>query len=228
MDPGLSAGQPQGAAKGRAGRRLQSAWLSLSWDLSTHRPGSGRGPAAAVTGGQQRLFRCSLIQGEQSAAPHTRHLNRLARSCRQVAQSIPPLWVIHEFAGASTGWAAPQWGGTMIPLRCRAAPLREPLSQRVRPAGCPTEARLLRRCQRWGVAGAALDTVAFAEESVRQPPSLVAQAKEMGLQRRLPGKSPNSVGPVKGDWPEPVAQCFAASLAEDNGVSGPTGIMFRL
>ena len=167
------------------------------------------------------------MQGEQSAAPHTRHLNRLARSCRQVAQSIPLLRFIQEFAGASTGWAAPQWGGTMIPLRCRAAPLREPLSQQVRPAGCPTEARLLRRCQRWGVAGAALDTVAFAEESVRQPPSLVAQAKEMGRRRRLPGKWPNSVRPVKGDWPRPVAQCFAASLAEDNGVSGPTGIVFR-
>ena len=122
----------------------------------------------------------------------------------------------------------PQWGGTMIPLRCRADPLQKPLSQRVKPAGCPTEARLLRRCQRWGVAGAALDTVAFAEESSHQPPSLVAQAKEMGLQRRQPGKSPNSVRPVKGDWPEPVAQCFAESLSENNGVSRPTGIMFRL
>ena len=65
----------------------------------------------------------------------------------------------------------------MIPLHCPASPLREPLSQRPRRAGCPTEARLLRRCQRWVVAGAALDTVAFAEESLRQPPSLVAQAK---------------------------------------------------
>ena len=114
-------------------------------------PGLSAGqPRGAGNGrpGQQRLFRCSLIQGEQSAAPHTRHLNRLARSCRQVAQSIPLLWVIHEFAGASTGWAAPQWGGTMIPLRCRAAPLREPPSQRVKPAGCPTEARLLQRCRR--------------------------------------------------------------------------------
>ena len=168
------------------------------------------------------------MQGEQSAAPHTRHLNRLDKSCRQVAQSIPLLRFIQEFAGASTGWAAPQEGGTMIPLRCRAAPLREPLSQPVRPAGCPTEARLLRRCQRWGVAGAALDTVAFAEESVRQPPSLGDQAKERGSRRRLPGKSPNSVRPVRSDWPRPLTQCFAASLAEDNGVSGPTGIMFRL
>ena len=169
MDPGLPAGQPRGAGNGRAGRRLQSARLSLSWDLRHSSTWKWKGPGGRGPGGQQRLFRCSLIQGEQSAAPHTRHLNRLARSCRQVAQSIPPLWVIHEFAGASTGWAAPQWGGTMIPLRCRAAPLREPLSQRVRPAGCPTEARLLRRCQRWGVAGAALDTVAFAQESVASP-----------------------------------------------------------
>ena len=168
------------------------------------------------------------MQVEQSAAPHTRHLNRLDRSCRQVAQSIPLLRFIQEFAGASTGWAAPQWGGTMIPLRRRAAPLQKPLSQRVKPAGCPTEARLLRRCQRWGVAGAALDTVAFAEESVRQPPSLVAQAKEMGLRRRQPGKSPNSVPPVRSDWPRPLAQCFAESLAEDNGGSGQTGIVFRL
>ena len=195
--------------------------------LSTHRPGSGRDPAAAAPVGQQRLFRCSLMQGEQSAAPHTRHLNRLARSCRQVAQSIPPLWFIHEFAGASTGWATPQGGGTMIPPRCRAAPLRKPLSQRVKLAGGPTEARLGRRGQRCGVAGAALDTVAFAEESVRQPPSLVAQAKERGRRRRLPGKSPNFVPPVRSDWPRPLAQCFAESLAEDNRVSGPTGIVFR-
>ena len=96
------------------------------------------------------------------------------------------------------------------------------------PDGSPRKRRLLRRCQRWGVAGAALDTVAFAQGSVRQPPSLVAQAKEMGRRRRLPGKSPNSVRPVRSDWPRPVAQCFAASLAEDNGVSGPTGIVFRL
>ena len=36
-----------------------------------------------------------------------------------------------------------------------------------------------------------MDTVAFAEESVRQPPSLGDQAKERGSRRRLPGKWPN-------------------------------------
>ena len=106
----------------------------------------------------------------------------------------------------------------MIPLRCRAAPLQEPLSQQVKPAGGPTEARLLRRGQRR--VGHALDTVAFAQESVRQPPSLGAQAKARGRRRRLPGKSPNSVPPVRSDWPRPLAQCFAESLAEDNELAG--------
>ena len=110
----------------------------------------------------------------------------------------------------------------MIPLRCQDGPLQGSHFQRVKRDSCPTDPRLC------GVAGAALDTVAFAEESSRQPPSLVAQAKEMGLRRRQPGKSPNSVRRVKGDWPEPVAQCFAESLSENNGVSRPTGIVFRL
>ena len=130
-----------------------------------------KGPGGRGTAGQQRLFRCSFTQGEQYSAPQTRHLNRLARSCRQLAQSIPPLWFICEFAGASTGWAAPQWGGTMIPLRCPDSRLQEPLSQRVKPAGCPNGPRLC------GIAGAALGTAAVALGSGQPAPPAGEVAK---------------------------------------------------
>ena len=80
-----------------------------------------------------------------------------------------------------------------------------------RRAGYPTEPHLLRSL---GVAGAALDTAAFAQGSGRQPPSLFDQAKAMGRRRRRPGKWPNSGRPVKGAWPGPVAQCFAERWGE--------------
>ena len=77
----------------------------------------------------------------------------------------------------------------MIPLHCPASPLREPLSQRLRRAGCPTDSNLLRRCRRrWG------RSCILPRESVSQ--------------LRLPGKWRSSARPVKGDWPGPVAQYF--------------------
>ena len=80
---------------GRAGRPAAS--IGLAWSAVAPQHSSTwkwKGPGGRGTGRQQRLFRCSFMQGEQYSAPHTRHLNRLARSCQQVAQSIPPLWFI--------------------------------------------------------------------------------------------------------------------------------------